>query len=108
MFRVLAMALSEKELYLLEIPSLGCEDFEGSLFEFFEGELCSTASEKMREHCSVCAQCERSLTDYRLTVELAAHLGDFSDQTQPEALPDGVEERLHNVLRQRLGLSLMR
>jgi len=93
--------LTDFQLLILEKDKINCVDVEALLDDYVEHALTPTLKARLDTHICDCDECQDLLEGYRLTIELAAELGERDTQ-----IPGDVQKRLRSALNERLGLSL--
>ena len=78
---------------------LNCRDFIRLLGDYYDDELPAALKKRLEAHRANCTKCKELDSGYRLTIELAKGL----DQ---HPLPVSIQDRLRQVLNQKLGLSM--
>lgn len=92
---------TEAHVLMLEKGDISCEDFEGALCDYSDGDLPRSLKAKIDDHACRCEHCAEMKRTYLLTVRVASLLrNDISEDM------DGVQARLREALNKRLNISI--
>ena len=75
--------------------STSCEDILANISGYLDGELDTTACERIEQHCQLCSSCAALVSGLRETIGLCGQVGSAP-------FPDAVRQRARESVRQLL------